>query len=420
MTPESAHVLLILGGGIAAYKGPALVRAFRAAGAEVRVVRTASAGAFVSDLALASVSGHAVRSQLLDVDEEGAISHIDLARWADQVVVAPATANLIARAAHGLADDLATTVLLATRAPVLWCPAMNTAMLQHPATVANIATLTQRAGHRVLAPDAGGLACGESGEGRMPDPESIVAFWQAFAVPRYWSGKRVVVSAGATRSYVDPVRFVSNGSTGAMGFALAAAFRDAGAGVTLVAGATQLPTPHGVTRVDAETPDAMFAALDEALHGANALAMTAAVSDVRLPSASDEKLPKASLLADWRELPWTPTEDLLATLARKHGGGSGCTMLGFAAETVDAAQPWEGQLVERGGAKLVRKGCDWLFANPVGIAGAGMGSPTNYGVLLRAAPGRAEVHAVQREALPKADIARWLVERMGKANARGE
>ena len=254
--PERRRVLLIVAGGIAAYKAPELVRALIAAGCAVQVVLTPAARAFVSELSLAVVSTRPVRSSLLDPAEEGRVGHIELADWPDLVLVAPGTADLLARAAAGLADDLAATVLLATRAPVLWAPAMNTNMWQHPATQANLGTLRAR-GADFVGPDRGALACGWIGEGRMIDPPQIVAaalarldhLAQETALAGAWTGRRVVVSAGPTRTYIDPVRFVANASTGAMGFALAGAARRLGADVTLVAGPVELATPPGLRRV---------------------------------------------------------------------------------------------------------------------------------------------------------------------------
>ncbi|HEY0137885.1 MAG TPA: bifunctional phosphopantothenoylcysteine decarboxylase/phosphopantothenate--cysteine ligase CoaBC, partial [Nannocystis sp.] len=243
--PEGPRrILLIVAGGIAAYKAPELVRALIAGGFTVQVVMTRAAGAFVSELSLATVSTRAVRTSLLDPAEEGRVGHIELADWPDLVIVAPGTADLIARAAAGLADDLAATVLLATRAPVLWAPAMNTNMWRHPATRHNLATLAAR-GARFIGPDRGELACGWVGEGRMIDPSAIVQ--EARRVlddlsqgTGSWAGRRVLVSAGPTRSYIDPVRFFSNASTGVMGFAIAAAAHQLGAEVTLVAGPVEL------------------------------------------------------------------------------------------------------------------------------------------------------------------------------------
>jgi len=255
------RAILCVAGGIAAYKAPALVRALVKEGFEVRVLLTDAARSFVSELSLAAVSGYPVRSRLLDASEEGTIGHIELADWADLIIVAPGTANLMARAAHGLADDLVSCVILATLAPVLWAPAMNTNMWRHPATQENLATLRSRGAH-VIGPDSGELACGWVGEGRMIDPPEIVAQARRILQGKsLWSGRRVLVSAGPTRTYIDPVRFIANASTGAMGFAIAEAAAELGADVTLVAGPVDRPTPRGVTRVDVETAEEMHGAL---------------------------------------------------------------------------------------------------------------------------------------------------------------
>ncbi|MBV1857095.1 MAG: bifunctional phosphopantothenoylcysteine decarboxylase/phosphopantothenate--cysteine ligase CoaBC, partial [Nannocystaceae bacterium] len=287
-------VLLIVSGGIAAYKAPALVRAFVKRGHQVQVIATCAALSFTTELSLATVSGRPVRTSLLDLAQEGSVGHIELADWPDLVVVAPATADLMAKAAHGLAGDLASTVLLATQAPVLWAPAMNTNMWGHPATVANVAAIAGR-GASFVGPDAGELACGWVGEGRMIDPDIIADRADAMlrgSLP--WAGKRVLVSAGPTRAYLDPVRFLSNASTGAMGFALAEVAAARGADVVLVSGPVQRQTPAGVRRVGVETAEQMLEAMEAELTSGDVdlVAMVAAVSDLVSSRPSSQKLPK--------------------------------------------------------------------------------------------------------------------------------
>lgn len=388
MTGERPRVLLIVSGGIAAYKAPELVRALIAGGAEVQVVTTAAAEAFVAELALATVSTRPVRRSLLDPAEEGRVGHIELADWPDVVVVAPATADLLARAAAGLADDLAACVLLATRAPVLWAPAMNTNMWRHAATRHNLGVLRGR-GAEFIGPDRGALACGWIGEGRMIDPPEIAA--AALAIARRgapWAGRRVVVSAGPTRTYIDPVRFITNASTGAMGFALAEAAARGGASVTLVAGPVELPTPAGVRRVDVETAPQMLAALETELADGTVdwLAMVAAVGDLTA-EAAPHKLEKAELLATLPRIAFALAPDLLRSLTQRFAGraGGGRTrFLAFAAQTVPDGpeEAIAAELIRLAEAKLRAKGADAIFVNRVGAPGVGFASPTNAGHLL--------------------------------------
>ena len=249
---DQRRVLVAVSAGIAAYKIPELVRALGAAGHEVRCVLTREAGRFVSPLVLQTLSGRPVRSELFDASEEGEIDHIALADWAELVIVAPATAHLMARMAHGLADDLVTTLLLATRAPLLVAPAMNVQMWNHPATRQNADTLRGR-GVAFLGPEAGELACGWLGEGRMAEPRDLAAEAERLLGPRSLAGERVVVNAGGTREPIDAVRAITNRSSGRMGFAVAAEAARRGADVVLVSAPSSLPTPAGVERLDVET-----------------------------------------------------------------------------------------------------------------------------------------------------------------------
>lgn len=403
----SKRLLLIVSGGIAAYKAPDLVRKLIAVGFEVAVVVTDAALGFCTELSLATVSGRPVRRTLLDPAGEGAVGHIELADWPDLVLVAPATADLMARAANGLANDLASTVLLATTAPVLWAPAMNTNMWRHPATVANLACLRQRQA-AFVGPDRGELACGWIGEGRMIDPPIIAAAARALldgephpaldcglaSVPssprdRSWAGRKLLVTAGPTRAYLDPVRFISNASTGAMGFAIAEAAAARGAEVVLVAGPVGLPTPSpcGIRRIDVETGAQMLEACEHELdHGdVDLVAMVAAVADLVPAAPARAKVGKDEVLAAFSTMAWRSEVDILAHLVGRYGAQT--KFLGFAAQTVDVsvavtARQVDAELVRLGRAKLTRKGCDALFVNRVGVPGLGFQSSTNAGLLL--------------------------------------
>jgi phosphopantothenoylcysteine decarboxylase/phosphopantothenate--cysteine ligase len=407
------RVLLCVSGGIAAYKAPEIVRAFVAAGVEVRVVVTKAALAFTTEMSLATVSKHPVRKSVLDVSEEGRVGHIELADWPDLVVVAPATADVMARAAAGLADDLVTVCLLATRAPVLWAPAMNTNMWRHPATVANLGALRDR-GAQFVGPDRGELACGWIGEGRMIDPAEIVAAARRLLVETKgggWSGRHVLVSAGPTRAYLDPVRFLTNASTGAMGFAIAGEAARRGATVTLVAGPVELPTPPGVVRIDVETAEQMLVEMDRELSAVphELVAMVAAVADVAPRSPHDDKLDKRTLLEMLGDRPWVEGIDVLTTLTERHGTSS--RFLGFAAETASGdAEGVRAELVAEGAAKLRKKGVQALFVNRVGVPDTGFATPTNAGILLRA---RADGIEALDSGLPrpKGELAAWLLDR---------
>lgn len=423
---EPTRVLLIVSGGIAAYKAPEIVRALVKDGKQVQVVTTPAAGAFVTELSLATVSGRPVRTTLLDAAAEGSVGHIELADWPDLVLVAPATADVMARAAAGLANDLATTILLATRAPVLWAPAMNTNMWRHPATRDVLARLA-RWGHHFVGPDSGDLACGWIGEGRMIDPPIIaaevdVALQQTGSVSRAhsWRGKSVLVSAGPTRAYLDPVRFLTNASTGTMGFALAEVAARRGADVTLVAGPVALATPTGVRRIDVETADEMLAQMDAVLSATSIdlVAMVAAVSDLTAKSPQPGKLTKDALLQQLDAGAWAQGVDVLATLVQRHGGQT--TFLGFGAQTVASDEPEAvaASLRALGEAKLARKGCDALFVNRVGVPDTGFSTPTNAGLLLvRGSDGAIEADDAGAPQ-PKAALAGWILDRLGDRRSK--
>jgi len=398
----SRRVLVVVSGGIAAYKTPELVRALRKAGHEVRCVLTRAAAEFVSPLALQTVSGQRVRSALFDPAEEGEIDHVALADWAEAVVVAPATADLLARMAHGLADDLASTLLLATRAELLVAPAMNVNMWRHPATQDNVATLRAR-GVRFVGPDAGFLACGWEGEGRMSEPAEIAGAVELALGPRSLAGEHVLVTAGGTREAIDPVRAITNHSSGKMGFAIAAEAARRGATVVLVAGPSAQPTPPGVRRVDVESALQMRDAVLAELERATVVIKAAAVADFRPAAPSERKIKKESLgEGQGLALELVRNPDILAEVGRRKGRR---IVVGFAAESED--------LVAAARRKLERKGCDLVVANDVSRPGAGFDGDTNAVVLVW--PGG------QVEELPllsKAEVAAQLLDRLEKL--RGE
>ncbi|MEE8610572.1 MAG: bifunctional phosphopantothenoylcysteine decarboxylase/phosphopantothenate--cysteine ligase CoaBC [Sphingomonas aquatilis] len=345
------RVLLIVGGGIAAYKACELIRLLRKRGHAVRCVMTEGASHFVTPMTLAALSEDQVYTSLWDLKDEAEMGHIQLSRQADLIVVAPATADLIARMAAGIADDLATTLLLATDTPVLAAPAMNVRMWQHPATSRNVAQL-RRDGITVLEPDEGTMACGEYGPGRLPEPEAIAAAIDRALAPAdtRLSGRHILVTAGPTHEAIDPVRYIANRSSGKQGFAIAGALAALGAEVTLVAGPVELATPEGVRRVDVvsaqDMADAVMAALPT-----DAAVMVAAVADWRVEAAPQKvkkgKAPPALTL--------TENVDILATVAQ--GPNRPRLVVGFAAETE--------QVIDHARAKRDRKGADWIVANDV-------------------------------------------------------
>ncbi len=346
------HVVLGVTGGIAAYKSPDLVRRLRERGAEVQVVMSAGAARFVTPLTFQAVSGRPVRDELWDPAGEAAMGHIELARWADLVLVAPATADVLARMAAGRADDLLTTLLLATEARVAVAPAMNRVMWSHPATQANVALLRSR-GVEVFGPGSGQQACGETGDGRMLEPAELAAAVAAQIAPAGpLSGRRVLVTAGPTRERIDPVRFVSNRSSGKMGFAVAEAAQAAGAEVVMVCGPVSLPTPRGVRRVDVESAADMLAAVEHELPGTDLYISTAAIADYRPARPAERKIKKTESSLD---LALERTVDVLATVAAR---ADRPFVVGFAAETNDVEH--------HARLKLERKKLDMIAANEVG------------------------------------------------------
>ena len=350
---QGKRILLGVTGGIAAYKSPDLVRRLRERGAEVQVVMTAAAREFVTATTFQAVSGRPVRTDLWDAAAEAAMGHIELARWAEVVLIAPATADFLARVATGQANDLLTTLCLATQAPVVVAPAMNHIMWSNAATRANVGTLTQRGIH-IFGPGSGDQACGEVGEGRMLEPldlaERVAALQTGAAGPL--RGRRVVITAGPTRERIDPVRFISNRSSGKMGFAVAQAIREAGAEVVLVSGPVNIPTPSGVRRVDVESAADMLAGVLREIEGADIFISTAAVADYRPARPAEQKIKKTS---DTLDLNMERTTDVLATVAARSNRPF---VVGFAAETESVEQ--------NARLKLVKKNLDMIAANEVG------------------------------------------------------
>jgi len=386
------RILLIVGGGIAAYKACELIRLIRKAGGTVRCVLTKSGAQFITPMTLAALSEQQVFTELFDLKDEAEMGHIQLSREAELVVVAPATADLLAKMAAGIADDLATTLLLATDKPVLAAPAMNVRMWEHEATKRNVARL-RADGVTILEPDEGEMACGEYGPGRLPEPEAIFAAIQgALGGPGTLEGRHVIVTAGPTHEPIDPVRVIANRSSGKQGFAIAGALAELGARVTLVAGPVALDTPAGVERIDAETAAEMNAAVTAALP-ADAAILVAAVADWRVAPAA-EKLKKE---AGPPRLEWEPTPDILATLAASASRPR--LLVGFAAETRDV----EAEAI----AKRTRKGADWIVANDV--SGDVMGGEDNKVHLIGADGTESWEH------MSKTEVARRLAQRIAEA-----
>jgi phosphopantothenoylcysteine decarboxylase/phosphopantothenate--cysteine ligase len=390
------RILLIVGGGIAAYKSLELVRLARKAGLAVRPILTKAGAEFVTPLSLAALAEDKVYAELFSLTDEAEMGHIELSRSADLVVVAPATADLMAKAAGGLASDLASTTLLATDKPVLMAPAMNVRMWEHAATRRNLATL-KADGVLFVGPDEGAMACGEYGEGRMAEPAAILeAIQAALAVraARPLAGRRAIVTAGPTAEPIDPVRVITNRSSGKQGFAIASALAALGAEVTLVAGPVAQPTPPGVRRVDVETAREMLAACEAALP-ADIAVCVAAVADWRPETLGTRKIKKSE--GGPPPIALVENPDILAALS-KHARRPRL-VVGFAAETHDVE--------DNARAKLGRKGCDWIVANDVSLPGV-MGGDDNTVAIVSA-------KGVERwDRLAKGEVARKLAERIAE------
>ena len=394
---QRKRVLLGITGGIAAYKACELCRRLRDLEAEVQVVMTPAATRFITPLTLQALSGRPVRTDLLDPAAEAAMGHIELARWADLIVVAPASADFLARLAAGTADDLLTTACLATDAPIAVAPAMNQAMWRSPATRRNCATLAVD-GVLLWGPGSGSQACGDEGPGRMLEPQELLQRIQALlGTPPILAGRSVVITAGPTREPLDPVRYLSNHSSGKQGFALAAAAAEAGAEVTLITGPVELTTPPGVTRVDVTTARDMLAAAESVCSGqVDIFIGVAAVADFRPASAAEQKIKKAAS-QQGLELSLVENPDIVATIARRQPRPF---MVAFAAETEN--------LEANARSKLERKQVDLVVANDVSRSDIGFGSDDNV------------VTLVSREgsetlpSMPKTALARLLMERIGR------
>lgn len=390
------RILLIIGGGIAAYKSLMLIRLLKTAGAAVTPVLTRAGAEFVTPLSVAALAGEKVHTDLFDLTDEAEMGHIQLSRVADLVVVAPATADLMAKMAGGRADDLASTLLLATDTRVLLAPAMNVRMWQHPATARNRATL-QGDGILFVGPDAGDMACGEYGPGRMAEPEAILAAIAAALGDGPLRGRHVLVTSGPTHEPIDPVRYIANRSSGAQGTAIAAALRDLGARVTFVTGPASVPPPEGVDVVQVETAREMLAAVEAALP-ADAAVMAAAVADWRVANQGAQKMKKdGSGKAPALEFAENP--DILAGVSK--GAHRPALVVGFAAETEN--------VVAHATAKRQRKGCDWIVANDVSPATGIMGGSENAVTLITAAGAEAWPR------MGKDAVARALADRIAAA-----
>ena len=395
------RVLLAVTGGISAYKAPELVRALTRAGCLVRCAMTPAAREFVTPLVLQTLSGERVATELFDLTQESEIGHIALADWAELLIVAPATANTLAKLAHGLADDPVSTLALATRAPILVAPAMNVNMWRHAATQQNLEILRAR-GVSCIGPDSGELACGWDGEGRMSDPLAIAnAAALAFGTEGL-AGEVVLVTAGGTREAVDAVRYLGNRSSGKMGFAIAREAARRGAEVILVAGPSAVETPPGVRRVDVESASEMRDAVFSELDRATIVVKAAAVADFR-PAAAEQRKIKKENLPEGRgvTLDLVQNADILAEVCRVKGDR---IVVGFAAESHD--------LIEAARRKLSRKGCDLIVANDITRQGAGFDADDNVVVFVWPA-GEIE----ELPPMSKSDVAAQLLDRMEKLRA---
>ncbi|MEI9994024.1 MAG: bifunctional phosphopantothenoylcysteine decarboxylase/phosphopantothenate--cysteine ligase CoaBC [Rhizomicrobium sp.] len=389
-------VLLIIGGGIAAYKSLELIRALKSRGIGTRAIMTAAAAEFITPLSVASLSGEKAFGDLFSLTDEAEMGHIELSRSADLVVVAPATADLMAKAANGLANDLASTALLATDKPVLMAPAMNVRMWQHAATQRNLARL-QADGVRFVGPNDGDMACGEYGPGRMAEPAEIAAAVETFFGDGALKGLRALVTAGPTQEPLDPVRFLANRSSGKQGYAIADALARLGAETTLVSGPVEIAPPSGVKLLKVTTAREMLAACESALP-ADVAVMTAAVADWRPEVAANNKIKKEQDAAA-PTLRLVENPDVLATLARHAQRPN--LLIGFAAETEN--------VIAHAQAKLAKKGCDWIVANDVSPGTGIMGGDRN------------TVHIVTRDGvedwpqMPKTEVGTRLAARIARA-----
>ena len=390
---QGKKIVLGVTGGIAVYKAVDLVSRLRKAGCEVRVVMTEHAQQFVTPLTFKEISGNAVATSMWNGNQEFNVEHIALANWADAFLVAPATANILAKMAYGLADDLLSTTLLASQAPIVVCPAMNTGMYQNPATQENIAKLQER-GVTVMPPAVGHLACGTSGAGRLPEPQQIVEFMSAFFAGREGDlrGLRVLVTAAGTREPIDPVRYVGNRSSGKMGYAVAQMAAERGADVLLISGPSALAVPPNVRVVKVETTNEMLEACLAAYGDVDIVIKAAAVADYRPRDVADQKIKKKT--DDALTVVMDKNPDILKTLGAKKEQQ---VLVGFAAETQN--------LLANAREKVVKKNLDMIVANDVTAAGAGFNSDTNIVKFLFA---NGEVRELEQ--MPKVDVANKILD----------
>jgi len=390
------HILLIISGGIAAVKIPDLIRRLIAQGARVTPVLTQSGTQFVTPLSIAALARSKVYTELFDLTEEAQMGHIELSRAADLVLVAPATAQIMAKMAQGMADDLATTLLLATDTPVMIAPSMNVRMWQHPATQRNLKQL-QEDGVQIIGPNDGEMACGEYGPGRMAEVDEILAQVAGFFHSGPLEGRHVLVTSGPTHEPIDPVRYIANRSSGAQGAALAEALRDLGARVTFVTGPARVPPPSGIDVYPVQTAQEMLAAVERLLP-VDAAVFAAAVADWRIAGAHDQKIKKKSS-GDLPVLKFAENPDILARVSAHEIRPQ--LVVGFAAETEN--------VIENATAKRLRKGCDWIVANDVAPETGIMGGARNKVTVIDAAG------AETWDEMPKIDVARELALRIADA-----
>ena len=390
---QGKKIVLGVTGGIAVYKAVDLVSRLRKAGCEVRVVMTEHAQQFVTPLSFKEISGNAVATSMWNANQEFNVEHIALANWADAFLVAPATANILAKMACGIADDLLSTTLLAAQAPIVVCPAMNTGMYQNPATQENIAKLQER-GVTVMPPAVGHLACGTSGPGRLPEPQQIVEFMSAFFAGREGDlrGLRVLVTAAGTREPIDPVRYVGNRSSGKMGYAVAQMAAERGADVLLISGPSALAAPPNVRVVNVETTNEMLEACLAAYGDVDIVIKAAAVADYRPRDVADQKIKKKT--DDALTVVMDKNPDILKTLGAKKEQQ---VLVGFAAETQN--------LLANAREKVVKKNLDMIVANDVTAAGAGFNSDTNIVKFLFA---NGDVRELEQ--MPKVDVANKILD----------
>ena len=388
------NILLIISGGIAAYKSLDLIRRMRERGASVNPVMTQAASEFVTPLSVSALAGVQVYQDLFDLTAETDMGHIQLSRSADLIVVAPASADLMAKMANGLATDLASTLLLATDTPVLIAPAMNVRMWDHPATQRNLAQLIADGVH-IVGPNPGDMACGEYGPGRMSEPMEIIDAIAAHFAPHPLEGHKVLVTSGPTHEPIDPVRYIANRSSGAQGTAIAAALRDLGADVRFVTGPADVPPPNGVHVIQVESAQDMFDAVKANLDVSCAI-FAAAVADWRVENASGSKIKKQN--GSLPELSLTENPDILAHVAQLGTDARPPLVIGFAAETDD--------VIENANVKRVRKGCDWIVANDVSPETGIMGGSENQVILVT------EQGADQWPRLSKGEVAAKLAARI--------